>query len=195
MTKLDAVNRILRLNGLQPVSGLDTNGPSAAANAERVLDQVSIDIQSQGWVFNTRKDVTLERDGSNNIPLPDDVIHLDSDTDDFYRNVTQVGGYLYDLDDNTDEFTADVKVTYVINYSFGCIPYPVQRYIACKAASQFNAAYCDAKYVPNIERELAVSKGDATAFNERTHDANLFAHRDARRMLGNRAPNYLADLP
>jgi hypothetical protein len=59
MTKLEAVRQMLELCGLQHISALDTNGPSMAGFAERILDRENIALQEDGWHFNTRDDVEL----------------------------------------------------------------------------------------------------------------------------------------
>ena len=59
MTKLEAVNAVLRRIGLTPVSALDTAGNSATSQAERFLDDADIDFQSRGWHFNSNYNITL----------------------------------------------------------------------------------------------------------------------------------------
>jgi len=53
MTKLEAVNDLLAAIGSYRVTALDTDGTSDAADAERLLDRFSRDIQAEGWHVNT----------------------------------------------------------------------------------------------------------------------------------------------
>jgi len=60
MTKLDAVNRILRAVNEFKVAALDTDGDSAQAIAEQVLDEQDRAIQARGWHENKEVDIELE---------------------------------------------------------------------------------------------------------------------------------------
>lgn len=53
MTKLEAVNNLLRTVGMRPVSALDAGGTSDASEAERVLDEVTELVQTDGHPSNT----------------------------------------------------------------------------------------------------------------------------------------------
>ncbi len=55
MTTLQAVNRIVRVIGEPPFPALDTGGTSVAAEAETLLDEMSMEIQTRGWHENTRR--------------------------------------------------------------------------------------------------------------------------------------------
>lgn len=59
MTKLQAVQEILRRSGLMPPAALDTDGASMASNAERCLDSEELAVQSRGWHYNTRREILL----------------------------------------------------------------------------------------------------------------------------------------
>jgi len=59
MQKLEAIRQMFELCGLQHLSALDTDGASAAAFAERILDRENIAQQQQGFYFNDRAEVTL----------------------------------------------------------------------------------------------------------------------------------------
>lgn len=186
MTKLDAVNIVLRGLGRAGVSSLDTDGASDAAQAERVLDAVDIEIQSRGWVFNTRFEVTLSPDGSDHIALPDGCITIDADGSDSWRRVTQVGGRLFDLDNNTDEFEGDLIVTHVSRYEFSCIPHPVQEYIAAKAAVDYNAFYGHPSRAGQLHLDLDRKKGRAFRFDNGVGDVNVLDSVESRRVRGDR---------
>jgi len=60
MTKLEAVNRILRATHEYPFAALDTGGVSTAARAETMLDEHDKLVQGEGWHCNKEVDVTLE---------------------------------------------------------------------------------------------------------------------------------------
>ena len=60
LTKLDAVNALLRAITEYPVAALDTGGTSMAAQAERVLDFHDKLIQGRGWHENREYDVEID---------------------------------------------------------------------------------------------------------------------------------------
>ena len=59
MDKLEGVNKVLRASGRLPVPVLDTGGNSWAGMAERVIDLEDLQVQTRGWHYNTRENVTV----------------------------------------------------------------------------------------------------------------------------------------
>jgi hypothetical protein len=187
VTKLDAVNIMLRARGMAGAAALDTDGGSDAAQAERVLDSVELEIQSRGWAYNTRTEVTLSPDDADHIALPSGTITIDSDGSDAGRNVSQLGGRLYDLDNNTDEFDGDLIVTYILRYDFGCIPQPVQQYIAAKAAMEYANRYpTRVDRTPMLASQYREARAEAFRFDDETSDVNVLDAVDAQRVRGRR---------
>lgn len=141
MNKLDAVNAVLRRLGLTPVSSLDTGGNSTQAQAERYLDDADTSCQARGWHFNTRRGVTLTRNGSGKIAVPASTYRIDTDGDCKNLDVSVVGGFLYDLENNTDVWTRDLVVTYVARASFTDLPQTFADYVISEAAYLYNRAH------------------------------------------------------
>lgn len=139
MVKLDAINAVLRRVGLGPVAVLDTNGISAAAHAERFIDETSRSTQARGWHFNTRRSVKLDPDPTTlKIAVPGTVFHIDTDGDSSNVDVTVVGGNLYDLENNTDQWSQSLYVTYVVLADFDDLPEAFADYVVSEAAYKFN---------------------------------------------------------
>ncbi len=138
MDKLAAVNYVLQGAGRGTVPALDTDGNSAAANAERIIDEVELEVQTDGWHYNDRRGVEITPDGSNFIVVPDGTLTIDSDGRDLGRNVVQNGDRLYDAEDNTFEFTGSLICRYVLRFEWECIPIPVRLYMAAEAACRYN---------------------------------------------------------
>lgn len=141
MTKLTAINAILRRIGLPPVSALDTGGNSTAAHAERYLDDADRACQAKGWHFNTRRGVTITRDVNNKCAVPASTYRIDTDGADADKDVTVVGGFLFDLENNTDVWGQDLVVTYVSQAAFTDLPETFADYIVTEAALAFNRAH------------------------------------------------------
>lgn len=63
-SKLQAVNEILQKVGKLPVKTLDTGGTSTHAHVERMLDNANDLVQSQGWAWNQKADVSVTSNAS-----------------------------------------------------------------------------------------------------------------------------------
>lgn len=202
MNKLAAVNMILSKAGLNRVSTLDTNGNSDAAEAERVLDEEELRIQTEGWHYNMREDVELERDSaSGKIYLPVGCLTIDSDNFDAWRNITQIGDHLYDRDENTDEFDegTTLRCSYTLRYSFECIPIEVRTYIALAATKTFieNRPLTREKFarLQVLERDVDRARLTALQINGDREDVNTLNTTSARRTRGNRSRVLTASEP
>ena len=152
MTKLEAINAILRRLGLTPVSALDTGGNSTQAQAERYLDDSNRSCQARGWHFNTRKGVTLTRNGSNKIAVPAGTYRIDTSGTCSHIDVSVVGGFLYDLENNTDVWARDLEVSYVMSSDFADLPQTFADYVVSEAAFLYNRAH---KANPAIDTALS----------------------------------------
>lgn len=137
-SRLDAVNTILTACGEQPVSVLDGTTPDAA-NAEGILDEVLRDVQSEGWHFNTEKEVPLTPTIGGLINLPANVAKIDlSDVDTSNVDPVQRGERLYDRKARSYVFQRAIKADIVYLLPFEELPEAARRYIAVKAARVFH---------------------------------------------------------
>ena len=76
MTKLEAVNNLLRTIGHRAVSALDPGGISDAAEAERVLDRMVEQVQTDGHPSNTEYKVYTSS-GAGVVTLDTDVLWIE----------------------------------------------------------------------------------------------------------------------
>lgn len=142
-TELEAVNTILSTIGEPPINSFTGAQGADATIARNVLTEVSREVQSQGWYFNTLNDQTLTPNASKEITLADEVLRVDNDplmknnttSDD--REIIQRGDKLFDKTNNTYTFNADVKATMVLLYEFEEMPEPARRYVTIRAARVF----------------------------------------------------------
>lgn len=137
-SKLDAVNTMLGYVTEAPVNSIanTTSLPPSAALAKGVIDEVSREVQQDGWHFNTAQDYKLEANASNKFVLPDNVLQVD--TVDTTYDVVQRGTTLFDRKNYTDVFTEDelkVNITFLLEYEE--LPEQARRYIALKASRMF----------------------------------------------------------
>ena len=137
-TELECINIMLAAIGEAPVNSLTGTVPVDVRIAQSTLIEVNKQVQSEGWSFNTEIDVTLTRDGSNNIPLGTDVLRVDAQTHDHPSiDPIQRGLKLYDRKNNTFVFDDDIRCTVVYFRSFDELPEQARSYMTIKAARIF----------------------------------------------------------
>ena len=137
-TELDAVNVMLTSIGESPVNTLGS-GLQEAEIAEVVLDNVSRDVQSAGWHFNTEIRYKLIRTATKTINLPANVVKIDKTNllRDYNIDVVERGRQLYDRIGNKYTFDDDIEVDMVVLLPFDEIPEIARRYITLRAARTY----------------------------------------------------------
>lgn len=176
-TKLEAVNTMLGFIGEAPLASLEeATGVGDAPMAEKVLDEISREIQSQGWHFNTEYDVTFTPDGSNNIVFSDTVVRVDVSVS-RYPNVDVVlkGQKLYNRSDHTYEFDDELKGETVTLLDWDTLPEPARRYINLRAARVLQDRQVGAEGLTQIGiREEMAALASLREFDSNTEDASVF---------------------
>ena len=149
-TELSAVNAILGAIGQAPVTNLgnvvdatgsEIPGVSAYDNPEiafiyNLLRDATVDVQSEGWHFNSEKHVTYTPDGNKHIIIGDDIIRIDVSNPWAKKtlNVVRRQGRLYNKMTHSDEFDGDIDLDVVRLYSFEDLPIPFRRFITYRAS-------------------------------------------------------------
>ena len=153
MTELEAINRMLSAIGQAPVTTVDETNPDVAI-CKRTLYQVSQEVQSEGWTFNTYfcEKVTPDPDNNNKIVIravaPTDAtdycIQMDLSYNTFYsrdkESIAKADGTdvcLYDktaqsYDWGTEPIEVD-KIMYLAN--LGTLPPAAYNYIVARASA------------------------------------------------------------
>lgn len=142
MTDLEAVNRMLASIGQAPVNTLNVTGISDVVKAKQELLEVTRDVQTVGWSWNTDEDYTLTPGTDGVITVPNgtlDVDPSDSTVNVVIRRHPDGRMALYDLDNQTFEFDDSVDVRIIWGYEFNDLPSPARTYIATAAARRFQA--------------------------------------------------------
>ena len=127
LSKLEAVNRILRSAGEFPVNSL-LSVSNDTLMAETVLDEQVLYHNMEGTLQNTFY-TTLKPDSNGKILLGDNVLHIETVGSKSPALVTTRGSnptYLFDIGDNTDVFTQSVEVQQVLRLDFEDLPTPDQ---------------------------------------------------------------------
>jgi hypothetical protein len=135
--ELDAVNRMLSAIGEAPVNSLLNSGLVDVTLARSVLSEVSLDVQTQGWHFNTERGITLSVDSHGKIPIPPNTLRVDTVGDSVNTDVVERGGYLYDIRNHTFEFEDGVTADLVTHLEYNDLPQVARYYIGIRAARIF----------------------------------------------------------
>ena len=152
-TELSAVNTILGAIGQSPVTTLgtvttdQTNTATEIANTYEnpeiafiysLLRESNIDVQSEGWVFNTERNVEFTPDNSSKkIALGNDILRVDNlNPHDRRTDYIRKNGFLFDKCSRLDTFDSPVFLNVTYLYTFPNLPPAFKRYITYKAAGR-----------------------------------------------------------
>ena len=146
-TELSDVNSILGAIGQSPITSIS----AGSANPEvafiyNLLRDCNVDIQNEGWHFNTEKHVAYIPDADGKIAIGTDILKMDV-SDGWEKNqydVVRRNGNLYDKYDHTDDWSDlpsdGIDLDIVRLFTFEDLPSVFQRYIIArcsrKAATQ-----------------------------------------------------------
>lgn len=179
LSKLDAVNRILRASGEYPVSTLAVTGSNDVTLAIQTLDEVAIQVQMTGLNCNTvTKDYLPDINGR--IYIPDDTLAVDTIGNDYGRNLVQRGRtptYLFDVDNNTDVFTigTPVHVKITTSLEFESLPTAEQFEVVDMAARMYQMATVGETSQDKLLQEIAfMSRARSRAADIRSRDVSAF---------------------
>ena len=145
-TELSAVNAVLGAIGQSPVTSLNKTNPEIGF-IYNLLRDANVDVQNEGWHFNTERHVKYIPDSTTNkIAIGNDILKMDVSKGWTHRqyDVVKRNGYLYDKYDHTDDWSDlpsdGIDLDIVRLFTFEDLPSVFQRYIIArcsrKAATQ-----------------------------------------------------------
>ena len=182
-TELSAVNSILGSIGQAPITSLthSTGQPDPLDNPEisfikNLLDEVSKDVQTTGWHFNTQNKVKRNPDSNGNFIVPANAILFDISNGQVDRNrdVVRRDGKLFDLVQNTDVFTQGFYFDIISLYQFVDVPPAIQRYIISRAAVRAaTQLVSNADLVKLLQLEEAQARANAVEYETEQGDHNF----------------------
>ena len=156
-SELEAVNTILSTIGESPLNTLSGSLPVDGTIAKNVLSEVSREVQSQGWHFNTHYKVPLSRDTNNKIPLATNIVRVEIDPRKYSKvsyDIVQRNNELYNLAKNEETFDTnftDATVVYLL--PFDEIPEQAKRYITIRSARIFHDRTLGANTIHKFSQE------------------------------------------
>lgn len=138
-TELDAINIMLGTIGESPINSLDAaTGVVDAVTARSILSEVSVQVQEEGWHFNTEYEYVLTPDAdSKEIYVASNVIEVDVSPHTTDDDVAIRGNRLYDRKNKTFFFTKNIKADLTILLEFNELPQAARHYITIRSARVF----------------------------------------------------------
>jgi|TARA_R100000084_G_C4605518_1_gene125386 hypothetical protein len=136
-SKLEAINVMLTSIGESPVNTITSSTTTDVSIAVQILDNVSREIQSVGWHFNTDVNYKLAKNTSNEIVLPSNCLRVDNTHQDADLDLVERNRKLWDRENHTYTITQDVRVNITWLLEFTEIPETARRYITIRAARIF----------------------------------------------------------
>jgi|TARA_Y100000289_G_C3924351_1_gene152405 hypothetical protein len=189
--EISAVNQILTSCGQAPVTTLDQTNPDVAI-AFQTLNEVSREVQAEGWVFNTERELEFPVDNNNEVPIPPNVIQMDlshTPSNNQYQ-VIRRNGKLYDKISHTDKFPDVDSFLCDVTYLFDWVdlPVPAKDFITARASSivsmrivgdpnQYQILQQREAYTRAVLAEYECTQGDYTFFGTPGRTNNYSAYK------------------
>jgi hypothetical protein len=137
-SELDAVNIMLGTIGESPINSLDAaTGVVDAVTARSILAEVSVQVQEEGWHFNTDFEFVLTPASDGFIYVPGNAIEVDTSPYSRDYDVAIRGNRLYDRNGKTYTFTETLKADLTTLLEFNELPQAARHYITIRAARVF----------------------------------------------------------
>ena len=141
-TELSAVNSILGAIGQSAITSIEAGSANPeVAFVYNLLRDANVDVQNEGWHFNTENHVAYTPDDvTGKIAIGSDILKLDTSDGWTKReyNVVKRNGYLYDKFAHTDDWSdlpaTGIDLDVVKLYQFTDLPSVFRRYIIYRAS-------------------------------------------------------------
>ena len=176
MTKLDAINRLLRsVQAPDLTSLMEEDLLYEQQLAKDIFERTNIYVQSLGWWFNTLE-VTLKPDINGYISIPSNYLYVDPV--DPTKNYIVMNGKLYNADKQTFDFSDEneVKVEVVLLLDFEQLPIPAQEYITIKAEKEMQVKVFGEVYDNTIAQREAEAYASLLKHQNKAGDYNVLNH-------------------
>ena len=173
-TKLQAVNTILSNIGQAPTSTTESTNPQVQM-AVRILDEVSNDVQTEGWAFNSESDYPFHPENkTSEIEIPFNVVRVDHP--DVRCDVIIRQNKLYDRINHTYSFTEVQKLNVIWLFDWEDLPESAKQYILIRAANLFAMrATGSAEIAKYSEREEANARAALIEYECSQGDYSIFS--------------------
>ena len=136
-TELSAVNSILGAIGQSPITTLDYENPEISF-VYNILMECSVDVQNEGWVFNTENNYPFKMNTDGEMSIPNNILRMDVTEGQIYRytDLVRREGKIYDKLNHTFKFDEPVNFDVVWLFPYPDLPSVFKRYITYKASGR-----------------------------------------------------------
>ena len=180
--ELPAVNEILASVGQAPVTTLDQTNPDVAIAYDTLLN-VSREVQSEGWSFNTEEYVKFTPDSNDEIVIANNILQIDlhDEVDNEYEAVRR-NGKLYEKFNHTFEWPSTkwsngVRCNVVYFYDWVDLPRPIQDYIVARTASIVSSRIVgDGQQYQFLQQKEQYNRAMALEYECNQGDYTIFGH-------------------
>lgn len=136
-TKLAAINTMMSSIGEAPVNSLDSQR-SDVLTAISILEEITREVLSYGWHFNTAINVVMTPETSSGyILVPPGLVRVDTEGENSSVDPVINGNRLFNRVTNSFSFNAPIKTTQVYLMEFSDIPEIGKRYITVRSSRVF----------------------------------------------------------
>lgn len=189
-TRLEAINQILAAIGESPVNSLES-GYLEAVVAENILSEVSREIQSRGWNFNTEQNKLFAKTISGEIVLPTNILRVDATNLADSRDLVQRGSRMYDRVNHTYTIGEDVYLDVVVQLDWEDLPEPAKRHITDKAARKNQDRVVGSGTLHDfVLRDETESLMLLKEYDEMCEDSNIFDNYSVYRVIDRNRGRY-----
>lgn len=210
MTKLQAVNGMLKAIGERRVDSLESGHPDAAS-AEETLDRVNREVQLLGWECNTQRDYVLSINNDSQFAVPDNTLKVDTTNPSGWRKTTtppysahinvsmrrsndDTRWILWDMDNNSETWTAPTTlcVKLVQYLEFANLTPALQTYVYRLAGHAFQTEEMGSGTLFEFtQQKVSEAKAGAEAEDAENADLNMFKNNiDSARIVYRNNPWY-----
>lgn len=148
------MNVLLSTIGESPVNTLGTvDQPQEAVTAREVLNEVSKDVQSEGWNFNLMRHFKLVPDTDGLITVPNNCVHVKPVDPNPFIRVALRGLKLWNVDKNSYVFQNPIWADMLLLLDFDQLPQQAKKYITAKASRLFQQRFVGSQVLDTYTKE------------------------------------------
>tara|TARA_S200002703_G_scaffold126575_1_gene113105 strand:- start:405 stop:1028 length:624 start_codon:yes stop_codon:yes gene_type:complete len=179
--ELQAVNQILASVGQAPVTTLEQTNPDVAI-AYNTLQQVSREVQAEGWTFNKEYHYPLKPNTDQEFKIPDNMLQMDLCMDELYnrdKDPIRRDGKLYDRNSHSFKWEEDKTHYFDIIWFFewSDLPPTIRDYITSRAASIVSMRIVgDPNLYQILAQQEAYMRSNALQYETEQGDYTFFGH-------------------
>ena len=192
--ELPAVNEILASVGQAPVTTLDQTNPDVAIAYDTLLN-VSREVQSEGWTFNTEEYYPMTPDANGEIPIANNILQIDlhDEKDNSYETVRR-SGKLYEKINHTYDWTTltgwdTVRCNIVWLFDWVDLPRPIQDYIVARTATIVSTRIVgDQQQFAILSQKEQWNRAQAMEYECNQGDYTFFGHKRGEKVYDSYKP-------